>query len=546
MRERNVMPVAVGAMLIAIVAIALFSPGLLNGFAYDDVPIVLGDARIRSFANLPAMLTGGYWQNADLALYRPLTTVSFALDWSLAPGATAAAWFHFTNVLLNAGVGVLAFLLLARLFGAGPAIAGALVFVVHPVHVEAVTNIVGRAELLCALFFLACCLVWVRDEREPRGAVLPAVLFALALLAKESAIMLPAALVLLDAATGRLDIRRPTEWLRRDTRVIGAVAAVAIAYLGIRLAVLGGLTPGRVDPVLEAAASPGARVLTALQAWPIWLRLLFAPGTLLADYGPRVIEPASGLTGAALAGAAIAIGLVVGGIVALARGRGRAALALLWLPVTILPVANLIVPIGVLVGERTLYLPSFALAAAVAGFATLPAFAEQRTARLGRVAIAIVVLVFGARVVARIPDWRSTDTIMEALVRDRPDSFRGHWHLARMASQAGDAERAIAQYDTAVALWPHRQNLLLEAAAYAGGQAQFGRVTSIATLILQQWPDNIDAHRILAAVAFDTNDTVRAAELVRAGLAIEPGDAILQRMQAALDSVAATHEATGE
>jgi len=537
MSRRDSLPVAVGAMLVAIIAIAVFAPGLLDGFAYDDVPIVLGDPRIRSFANLPAMLTGGYWQNADLALYRPLTTLSFAFDWSLAPGS--AAWFHFTNVLLGAAVAVLVFLLLARLFRPGPALAGALVFAVHPVHVEAITNIVGRAELLSALLMLGACVVWAGDERDHRGAIVPSLLFALALLSKESAIMLPAALVLVDAATSRLDVRRPLDWLRRDVRAIGALATVAVAYLGVRFIVLGALTPGRVDPVLEVAAAPGARIFTALQAWPAWLRLLFVPDRLLADYGPHVIDPATGLTAAAAVGATIAIGLVVAGLVALGRGNGRAALVLLWLPVMIVPVSNLIVPIGVLVGERTLYLPSFALAAGIAMLASGRGFTTQRAIVLGRAAIATVVLLFAARVLIRIPDWRSTDSIMEALVRDRPDSFRGHWHLARMARAAEDVTRAVAQYDTAIALWPHRHNLLLEAAAFAAVQGEFGRAMAVSSLILRQWPDDLEAHRIQAGVALDTNDRARAAAAIRAGLEIAPGDDGLQRMRAALDSMAA-------
>lgn len=536
--RRDVVPLPVGALLVAMVALALFAPGMLDGFAYDDVPVVLNDVRIRSFTNLPAMFTGGYWQSEQLALYRPLTTISFALDWSLAPAN--AAWFHFTNVLLNAGVGVVAFLLLARLFGSGPALAGALLYVAHPVHVEAVTGIVGRAELLSALFFLGCCLAWAGDGRESRSPVVPALLFALAVFSKESAIMLPAALVLVDAATGRLDIRSPFGWLKRDARAIAAIALVAAAYMGIRYAVIGGIAPAQVDPVLEVAASTAARITTALQAWPVWLRLLLFPATLLADYGPGIMRPAMGLSGFVVAGLLIAGGLTAGGLIALVRGRGRVAFILLWLPVTILPVSNLLFPIGVLVAERTLYLPSFALAAGVAGLAALPVFTSARANRMGRVAVATVILLFAARIVIRIPDWRSTGAVMEALVRDRPDSFRGQWNLARMAREAQDTRAALARYDLAVALWPHRRNLLVEAAAYAATQAEFERAVTMASLVLRQWPDDLDAHRVLAAVALDTNDRARAAEMIHAGLSIAPHDDVLRRMRAALDSMATT------
>jgi predicted Zn-dependent protease len=191
----------------------------------------------------------------------------------------------------------------------------------------------------------------------------------------------------------------------------------------------------------------------------------------------------------------------------------------------------------VLVGERTLYVPSFALAAGVAGLATLPVFARAGAARTGRVAVAIVMVLFGARVITRIPDWQSTDTVMQALVRDRPDSFRGHWHLARMAREEQDARRAVAHYDTAVSLWPHRRNLLLEAAGYAATNGELGRAAGLVTLAVRQWPDDVDGQRLLAGIALDANDTVRAAEAIRVGLLLAPDDPVLRQMKAALDSI---------
>jgi len=95
----------VAALAVAMVALVVYAVAIGNGFAYDDVPILLGDPRLAG-PDLGAIITGGYWQNADLALYRPVTTLSFALDWALAPGS--APWFHLTNILLHAGRPVVA------------------------------------------------------------------------------------------------------------------------------------------------------------------------------------------------------------------------------------------------------------------------------------------------------------------------------------------------------------------------------------------------------------------------------------------------------
>jgi tetratricopeptide (TPR) repeat protein len=557
---------AIGALAVAVLALLLFAPALRNGFAYDDVPIILGDSRLPSFA-LGQIFTRGWWQDADLALYRPLTTLSFALDWALAPGS--AAWFHFVNVLLHAATCVLVYLLLLRCFAAAPALVGGLVFAAHPVHVEAVANVVGRAELLSALFFFGACLVWVWQRpgavdsvpgpeasadaslappaaleagaaaRARRGPWLAALLFMLALLSKESAIVLPGLLVLVDAATGALRLPRAGAYLRRNGLALSALAITALTYLGLRAAVLGALTPGRLDPTLEAATSTGARLLTALQAWPVWARVLFFPRQLLADYGPRILQPAQGVNAAVALGLALVATLVLGGMAVLWRGKGVSALALLWFPLTVLPVSNLIVPIGVLVAERTLYVPSFAVAMAAAGLATLPALAAGRANRLARAALATILGLCALRIVTRIPEWTSTDSIMLALVRDRPDSFRGHWHMARMARTQNQVQRAIAQYDTAIALWPHRQRLVLEAAGYAAEQRSTEHTLALARLAVRQWPDDVATQRLLAGAALDAGQLDTARRAIAAGLRVLPGDPILLRMAAAADSARA-------
>jgi predicted Zn-dependent protease len=113
-----------------------------------------------------------------------------------------------------------------------------------------------------------------------------------------------------------------------------------------------------------------------------------------------------------------------------------------------------------------------------------------------------------------------------------------------MAREAQDVGRAVAHYDTALSLWPHRRGLLLEAAAFAAMNGEFGRATGIATLMVRQWSDDIEAYRIIAGVALDTNDTARAAEAIRAGLAISPGDDGFRRMSEALDSMVAAAAGT--
>lgn len=527
-----------GALLVAAAGLATFAPSLLNGFAYDDVVFIVRDARVHALANVPAMFTQSYWANPELGLYRPLTLASFAVDWSLAQGEPAL--FHLTNTLLHGLVSALVFVLLARWFPFAGALAGGLLFAVHPVHVEAVANVVGRAELIAAAAALGALLLWQRPATGRAGAVRAtgvALLLALGLTAKESAIVLLPLLPIVDLAERRLDPRTPAAWLRSNAAALAGIAIVIALWTAIRMAVLGALVPARVDAAFDLATTPAARILTALQAWPVWIGLLFAPVTLLADYGPRVLLPTLRLNAASAFGAAVLLALLAGGLLAAIRGRGRAALCLLWFPITILPVSNLLVPTGVIVAERTLYLPSVAASLAIAAFAghlMVGSGEKSRPPRWAVLSFALVLGMLAGRSLVRIPAWRDTDAMFAAQLADRPDSFRARWHLARTARDAGRVEEAAHLYDAAIETWPWRQRLNVEAARFAAEHGRLHRARELADHAVRMQPGDLDALRVLAATTLDLGDSTSARALVARGLDISPDDEVLRRMADAL------------
>src|SRR5690606_40346104 len=92
-----------------------------------------------------------------------------------------------------------------------------------------------------------------------------------------------------------------------------------------------------------------------------------------------------------------------------------------------LPVSNLIIPIGVVVAERILYLPSLAVSIAAAyAWVALEQNGTRRARQLAAAAAAAVLVLFGGRAVLRNPEWKSTDTIFAALLRDHPERSEEH------------------------------------------------------------------------------------------------------------------------
>jgi tetratricopeptide (TPR) repeat protein len=460
------------AAIVAGAAAATFANSLANGFAFDDEFVITGNTRVQQLADQAAIWLTPYWPEFGEAagLYRPLAIFAYALQWGAGGGAP---WvFHATSVLLHIIASVLALVLLRRLVSSRAALFGALLFAVHPVHVEAVANVVGQAELLAGVAVLGACVLYTGREhlRLPLPRLLAiSALYALAMLAKESAIVMPLLLVALDAAMGRYRGVHAGKDEGASTRPVRKFAALALpafvlavtaaAYLLLRISVIGSLAGTDAAPSLPFLQT-GQRWLVALQTCPEYLRLLVFPIDLSADYSPAVIDPASQVTAAVVIGALL---LSATAVLALTTVRRPATgLAAAWFLIAILPVSNLIVPIGVVLAERTLYVPSFAIAIA-AGFIAQKVAATRTSPQLrtAMAAGAAVLLAFAVRSAIRNPDWKDTQAYWNALIRDHPESYHAQWGMAGHMIARGDQGRARVYLEMAVDTWS-RDAVLLE------------------------------------------------------------------------------------
>jgi protein O-mannosyl-transferase len=457
----NTRRLMVGSVVAA--ALLVYLNSLANGFAYDDSWIIVQNPRIRDLANLGKIWLTPYWPayGTELGLYRPLTIFMFALQWQIAENAP---WlFHLVNVLLHAATSALVFLLIERLINRRAALAGALLFAIHPLHTEAVSNVVGQAELWVALTVLGACLLYsARPESRLTTArlLLILLLYALGLLAKESAVVLPGLLVLLDVVQRRIVFTR--EGLKR---YVGDVAflillltLVLCAYLTLRLSVLGNLAGTDAAPGLPYLREQ-FRVLNALRAWPEFMRLLFFPLDLSVDYAPGVILPVESFTPMVLLGLLLVVATVLLSLAA--PWRPFAGLVAGWFLITILPVANFFFPIGVLIAERTLYLPSVAVCF-IAGLAWDHGrqAAARETRRLTAALAAVVVVAFGIRTIVRNPDWKDLGTVWFALQRDHPEAYRSQWVHASENWVAGNMPVAEQYFMLASRIWGRDSQLL--------------------------------------------------------------------------------------
>jgi tetratricopeptide (TPR) repeat protein len=432
-----------------LLAAASYANTLGNGLVMDDVgaignnPAVAG--RFAPGQIFASDFRGGSRRSGGnlTSAYRPVVSLGLALDQQLGHGAP---WpFHLANLGWHVVVSALLYLGLAGWPGLSlpVALAAGALFAVHPLHTDAVSSVVGRADLLAALSSL---LVFGLHRRAARSAAaLGAIALLLGLLCKESAIVILPIVLLADWRRGELRAR--------SSRWLGYAAAFAIAEL-LRWRVVGDLGS---PPVTAANA-------LATLGWPLraWAGLgLFAhalglhalPLELLPDYGPNVVGTAAGITAPLVGLGAVALL----GAVAVRHWRDPApwADAAAFVLVPGLLACNVIVALPGAFAERWWYLPS-------AGVCLLAAALADRLGRSARraglpwhwVAWALVVAGFAVVTVRRNRDWRDDEALFVSAVVTAPQGAFAQFQLGFILDRQERLDEALLHYRAAEQLQP--------------------------------------------------------------------------------------------
>lgn len=398
-----------------------------NGFVFDDSAYLASDA-VRALSL--GELFGASWMG--LALYRPLTLLSLGLDFQL---FGEAAWgYHLTNVLLHSANSLLLYALARDLLGAErAALWAALLYASHPLQTEVVAWVSARGDLLASLFSLSALLA-----RKRRG--LAYLLYAGACLSKETAMILPVALFLAGSREGIV------AWCRRHW----GYGAVLLGVLVLRWLALADAPAGPVSTNFLAALDPWSRLGTAVAILPRYVLLIVAPLHLSADYSYASIPPVTSpwdvwfIAGLACVAALLVLPWVV-------RARFL-VFASAFFAACLLPVANVffLAPSGM--AERYLHLALIPVALTW-GWAGQRWKSQRRL--IGVVALGVVVLC-GARTVARNRDWHSDARLFAAVLARYPDNARAHDNLAFAYYQRGEYARAFHHYQRAATIQPTR------------------------------------------------------------------------------------------
>lgn len=367
--------------------------------------------------------------------YRPLVAASFMLDFALSydpvlDGEEAKGFpdvkpflFHLTNTLWHLAAAVLLFFLLVRL--QAPRIIQAavpLLFVLHPMHTEAVAYISGRADMMSATFILAALLCATSDAEGRRrwiNLALSGVFFTLGLCSKESTTIYPILLAVLILLRPTADGSRPDKaaWKARSLP-LGLALVLVVGYGILRMTVLKFNEGGG-----SSAAGLGQRLVETCQAFALYIKTLFIPT------GLHMEQTLAGVPSwTAVIGLVFLLGVVATAVWAYRAGHYRIALGLAWFLAAWLPISG-IFPLNAPLAEHWMYVP-------MAGFwwavLELLLLAGRRIAlpALLPAAATLLAFIFLYQTIDRNRDWQSNEAIFRSTLASNPDSLRAHANLA--------------------------------------------------------------------------------------------------------------------
>ncbi len=549
--------------LIGLLAIALYAGTLRYGFVWDDLALIVLNQHIRRLADLPTWISmtadqlsfGAFYGN----LYRPGVMISFAVDFAV--WGNNPLGFHLTNVLLY---GLMVFLVYhlvrAILSREDLAIAAALLFAVHPTHVEAVTWIAARGDLWVSVWMATAMLLYhasLRTQGYHRAGLYAGAMATMAagLAFKEAAVVLPAMFLLLECLGPRINASRGTASLGALARTV-PFWIMAVAHLVFLSRPLQTYDTAPFSPEVLLHRLPGS-----LETFARYLFLLLFPVHMRPFYDLHRVD--SFFEPWPMLGAILFVGIVLVGVVSWRHLPG-ASFGIGWYLLSIAPFLDLmaISPRQMGLADRYLYGPSVGIMilSVVLLDRAVSRLAGRHSKRRRLLVLGIttgMLVLFCTAVTAQYMQvWKNDVNLFSRMIEDFPASPMPHANLGMTYLYLAELDQAIPELETAQRLNPREARPQISLAlAYvttgnpAAGFQLFDKIApaaaqyheyyalrvqahllvhepkaaiGVARAGLQRFPTSLHLHFLLARAQEEDGDLDEAAQTFRQVLALEP------------------------
>jgi len=558
---------------VVLAAAGVYFNSLDGQFVHDDLSAITGNHDVTGSGSAGSGRAGSagsgtawdflhndFWGTALLdpkshKSYRPLTILTF--KWNFMASGLNPWSYHVVNVTLHATVSALLAWTCHRCLRLSTATSTltAFLFAIHPIHTEAVSGIVGRADILTTLLFLVS---FISHNRAASVASLPSVDWRrwkvvsvvsalLALAAKENGIaVLPIAITwdiirLHCSRNAKLTRANGIRWMLRGpiwkSGIVASIAAT-VALLSARILLQRGQLPlfSEQDNPAAFASNRKSRILTLLYLPVFNMGLLVAPVLLSYDWQNGSIPLVEDFSDVRNAASLLFYTVMAGAWLHAWTTRKRSILfSLIVMVMPMLPASNLFYPVGFVVAERLLYLPSL-------GFCLVVALGMERLAgsgcsssirRMKKRIISVLLLLLAAsftiKTWTRNADWANRKTLFESGLRSLPNNAKMHYNYANLQKDEGRLDVAIDHYRQAIKLWPNYASamnnlgtVLLTRASDDDHNSVLVEAKKCFYDAIGSHPHHVHAHYNLAVLHWQAKETQRALDLLNRCLLLNP------------------------
>jgi len=512
--------------LIVAATVLAYANSLSGAFVFDDTKQIAGNPALHSWGNILRAFTSDVWSfqrgtlTADIPppYYRPLFTAYLTINYQVF-GLWEPGW-HLVNLLVHTIATVMVYFLLKRLSGNQLiALVAALLFGLHPAHVESVSWISGIPDPLAALFYIPS-LIWYvryREEGDRKWLAASVAAFGLSVLCKETPLTLPIVLVAWELVRGgsKGSKVRLVQRVKALVPQMAPYAIVGVAYLALRFSVLGRLS--WKHPFM-ARVPDSAIWMTVPYVFVNYLRHLIAPFRLSLIYGTSFVTSAADPR--FLLPAILLLALGSGLWIYRKKLSAEVWVALVLTVAPILPVLNLkVFHYEYIIQDRYLYLPSI-------GFCYLIAILVLRLGRQhatpALAIIAALVLAFGASTIFQNRVWHDAVALWQRATFYSPNSWSTHYNLGLAYLGFDQFEPAQAELLEAKLLNPDKAIIYNNLAMAQLGLGHRDEAISNLKAALAQDPRLLEAHNNLGRLLCDQGNFAAAKAELAIVLAQDP------------------------
>lgn len=422
--------------LIIFMGMAVYANSINGQFIWDDYHLIKENAYVKNWSNLGKIFTSGIREGAHRIsnTYRPLQMLTYMVDYSI--GGMNVRGYHLVNISFHILVALCIYWLINILFADNLiALLTAALYAVHPIHTEAVAYIAGRADPLAFFFMLTALIFYIKNvEKAGIGKlIIVAASYILAILSKESSLILPAVILLYHFTFKR----------KMNAAGFSIVMIITAAYLILRTTALKVLLFTETSyPTTVLQRLPG--FFAALTGY---FRLLFLPLTLHMEYtlvlfkftDPHVIF-------------GIVLLILILAWALIKRNKRIVFFSIAWFLLTLLPLSD-IYPLNAYMYEHWMYVPS------VGFFLLLSAELAYlyRTRSYKKISLALIVILalfYSALTIRQNAYWQEPISFFKRTLKYVPQSARIHNDLGYTYYKMEKMEDAITSFKASMQIDP--------------------------------------------------------------------------------------------